>query len=111
MRQAQQFLGVGSRQPVHDLIQRHRLLALSTEDHRTLIPVFQFSEGGRPYEAVPPILRTFADAEATGWTVASWFTTPSPDLEGETPIAWIRASRDLETVLDAARAAAAPLHW
>src|SRR5919205_4417766 len=80
MRHAQQLLGVGSRQAVHDLIQRHRLLALQTEDRRTLVPLFQFSEAGRPYESVPPILRTFAEAEATGWTVASWFTTPSPDF-------------------------------
>src|ERR671925_2439488 len=32
MRQAQQLLGVGSRQAVHDLIQRQRLLALQAED-------------------------------------------------------------------------------
>jgi hypothetical protein len=111
MRHAQQLLGVGSRQAVHDLIQRHRLLALTTEDRRTLIPVFQFTEAGRPYEAVPPILRIFAQAEATGWTTASWFTTPCPELDGQSPIAWISEGRDLDAVLDAARAAAAPLRW
>jgi hypothetical protein len=111
MRQAQQLLGVGSRQAVHDLIQRHRLLALTTEDRRTLIPAFQFTEAGRPYEAVPLLLRIFAEAEATGWTTASWFTTPNPDLDGQTPIAWIKAERELESVADAARAAAAPLRW
>ena len=111
MRHAQQLLGVGSRQAVHDLIQRHRLLALTTEDRRTLIPVFQFTEAGRPYEAVPPILRIFAQAEATGWTTASWFTTPCPELDGQSPMAWISEGRDLDAVLDAARAAAAPLRW
>src|ERR671939_93432 len=111
MRQAQELLGVGSRQAVHDLIQRHRLLALSTEDRRTLIPLFQFSEAGRPFEAVPSILRVFAGAEATGWTVASWFTTPSADLEDQTPIAWIKAGRGPDTAPHAARAAAAPLRW
>jgi hypothetical protein len=111
MRQAQQLLGVGSRQAVHDLTSRHRLLALVAQDRRTLIPLFQFNDAGRPYEAVPSILRIFAEAGATGWTVASWFTTPSPDLEGHTPIAWVKAGRNLETVLDAARAAAAPLRW
>ena len=111
MRHAQQLLGVGSRQAVHDLIQRHRLLALTTEDRRTLIPVFQFTEAGRPYEAVPPILRIFAQAEATGWTTASWFTTPCPELNGQSPMAWISEGRDLDAVLDAARAAAAPLRW
>jgi len=111
MHQAQELLGVGSRQAVHDLIQRHRLLALSTEDRRTLIPLFQFTQTGRPHEAVPLILHIFGEAEATGWTVASWFTTPGADLEDQTPIAWIAALRDLDTVLEAARAAAAPLHW
>jgi hypothetical protein len=111
MRQTLELLGVGSRQAVHDLIHRHSLLALQTKDRRTLIPLFQFGETGRPYEAVPPILRIFARADATGWTVASWFTTPTADLEGDSPIAWIRAGRDREPVLNAARAAAAPLHW
>ena len=111
MRQAQQLLGVGSRQAVHDLIQRHRLLGLVSEDRRTLIPLFQFNEAGRPYDAVPSILRIFAEAEATGWTTASWFTTPSTDLDEQTPIAWVKAGRNLETALDAARAAAAPLRW
>jgi len=109
IRQAQQLLGVGSRQAVHDLVQRRRLLALVTEDHRTLIPVFQFSEAGRPYEVVPPILRIFPEAEASSWTVASWFTTQSADLEGYSPIAWLKAGRGPEIVQDAARAAAAPL--
>jgi hypothetical protein len=111
IRQAQYLLGVGSRQAVHDLIQRRRLLAVSTTDHRTLTPLFQFSETGRPYDAVPPILGIFAEAEATGWTVASWFTTPIPELEDQTPIVWIKNGRDLAIVLDAARAAAAPLRW
>jgi hypothetical protein len=111
IRQAQQLLGVGSRQAVHDLIQRRRLLALVTEDRRTLIPLFQFNEAGRPYDAVPSILRIFAEAEATGWTTASWFTTPSADLDEQTPIAWVRSGRNLETALEAARAAAAPLRW
>ncbi len=111
IRQAQELLGVGSRQAVHDLVQRHRLLALTTGDRRTLVPLFQFGAAGRPYEPIPPILRVFAEAGATGWTVASWFTTPSADLDGQTPIAWIAAGRDREAVLDAARAAAAPLRW
>jgi len=111
MKGAQELLGVGSRQAVHDLIQRHRLLGLTTDDRRTVIPLFQFSETGRPFEAVPAVLRIFAEVSATGWTVASWFTTPSRDLANETPMGWIVAGRDLEAVLDAARGAAAPLGW
>src|SRR6266851_1816356 len=111
VRQTQEMLAVSSRQAVHDLIQRHRLLAVSTEDRRTQVPVFQFSETGRPYADVPPILRVFADVEATGWTTASWFTTPNSEIEGRTPIAWIRDGGDLPTVLAAAEAAAAHLRW
>jgi hypothetical protein len=111
MRQTQEMLGVSSRQAVHDLIQRHRLLAVSTEDRRTLVPVFQFSETGRPFEGIPSVLRVFVDVEATGWTIASWFTTPNTELEGRTPIAWIKDGGDHTTVLGAAQAAAAPLRW
>ncbi|MGI9147953.1 MAG: hypothetical protein ACR2IK_15605, partial [Chloroflexota bacterium] len=46
-----------------------RLLALAAEERQTLIPLFQFSEAGRPYAAVPPVLRVFAEAEATDWTL------------------------------------------
>ncbi len=38
IRQAQRLLGVRSRQAVHDLIQRHRLLGLTTEARRTFVP-------------------------------------------------------------------------
>jgi hypothetical protein len=111
MRQARELLGVSSRQAVHDLIQRHRLLAVSTEDGRILIPVFQFTEAGRPYEAVSTIVRIFAEVEATGWTIASWFTTPTAELEDHTPIAWVKAGRDVDIAIAAAQAAAAPLRW
>jgi hypothetical protein len=111
MRQTQEMLGVSSRQAVHDLIQRNRLLAVSTEDRGTLVPAFQFAETGRPHEAIPPILRVFADVQATGWTTASWFTTPNTEIDGRTPIAWIKDGGDQATVLDAAEAAAAPLRW
>jgi hypothetical protein len=111
IRQAQVLLRVGSRQAVHDLIQRHRLLAVSTEDRRTLIPLVQFNEAGRPHAAIQTVLSIFAETDASGWTVASWLTSPSPDLEGETPIAWIRAARNREAVVEAAQASAEPLHW
>jgi len=111
MRQARELLGVSTRQAVHDLIQRHRLLALSTEDGRTLIPLFQFTETGRPDEAVSTIVRIFAEVDATGWTIASWFTTPNPELEQNTPISWVKAGRDLDVAIAAAHAAAAPLAW
>jgi hypothetical protein len=111
MRQAKDLLGVSSRQAVHDLIQRRRLLAVSTEDGRTLIPLFQFTESGRPYEAVAAIVRVFAEVDATGWTIASWLTTPSAELDQHTPIAWLKAGRDLDLAIAAARAAAAPLGW
>ena len=53
IRQAQRLLGVRSRQAVHDLIQRHRLLGLTTEARRTFVPMLQFTKAGRPYPAIP----------------------------------------------------------
>jgi hypothetical protein len=109
MSQAGELLGVANGHAVHDLVQRRRLLAVSTEDGRTLIPVFQFSETGRPHKAVSTILRIFDEVEATGWTIASWFTTPNPELDRYTPIGWIKAGRDVDGVADAAYIACAPL--
>lgn len=111
LRQASELLGVSTHQTVFDLLEGRRLLAVSTKDGRTLIPVFQFTESGRLDEAVSTILGIFGDVEATGWTIASWFTTPNPELEQYTPIAWIRAGRDVDVVAGAAYIACAPLRW
>ncbi|MBI4493771.1 MAG: hypothetical protein HY690_13345 [Chloroflexi bacterium] len=108
-RQVQELLGVRTRQAVNDLAKRRRLLALPTQKRRLRFPAFQFTGEGRPYPVLPAILDTFAGAVASPHTIASWFVTPQPLLEGETPARWLQQGRDPEAVKEAARRSAARL--
>ncbi len=101
--EVQERIGVRTRQAVSDLVKRRRLLALETEQARLRYPVFQFSPQGRPYPQIPEILEMFHEAAIDPYTTASWFKTPQKLLEDETPAAWLRADRDPELVVEAAR--------
>jgi hypothetical protein len=107
--QAQELLGVRSRQAVSQLAKRGRLLALPTSGERLAFPAFQFSPSGRPYEAVPKILKTFSSADVSPHTIASWFVTPKRLLRGMTPAQWLRRGHDPERALEAARRSATRL--
>jgi hypothetical protein len=105
--EVQTLLHVGTRQAVSDRARRGGILALPTSAGRVYYPAFQFGPGGRPFPAVPRVLSIFARAEASPWTVASWFRTPQELLEGLTPAAWLGHGRSEERLLEAARRAAA----
>ncbi len=107
--QVRQLLGVRTRQAVHDLVKRGRLLGLPSRDGSTVFPAFQFSAEGRPLLALPAILATFSGTVESPYTIASWFVSPQPLLDGDTPAAWLRAGRDPEVAGEAARRAAARL--
>jgi hypothetical protein len=107
--QTKTVLGVTSRQAVHDLAKRKRLLVLGASGGRKVYPAFQFDTTGRPYPEIPGILRAFEGAVQTSHTIASWFVTPQDVLEGETPASWIRARRDPDSLFESARRAAARL--
>lgn len=111
LQDVQALLGVTSRQAVHDLAQRGRLLGLLTRNGRIAYPRFQFASDGRPYLALPAVLAAFRTAEASPWTVASWFTTEQPELEGLTPAAWLAGGKDSDRLVEVARRVAAPLTW
>lgn len=101
-RQVRELLRIGSRQAVSDLVKRHRLLALPTRDGRLAFPAFQFTASGRPLPGLPPILSVFADAVESPYTVASWFVTAEPLLEGKTPAEWLREHGSAELAAEAA---------
>lgn len=111
VKDVQTLLGVGTRQAVHDLVRRGRLLGLPTRDGRTLYPRFQLRSDGRPYPSLAPVLRAFSEAGADAWTVASWFATAQPELDGLTPADWLARGGDGDRVVAVARHSAAALAW
>lgn len=106
-RQVQELLSVQTRQAVNDLMKRRRLLGLPVKARRWAFPSFQFSGSGRPYAVLPDVLTAFDGVVETPYTVASWFVSPHAELDGQTPVAWLRSGRDPEAVRQAAQRSAA----
>lgn len=66
------------------------ILAVQTSDGVWVYPVFQF--GG--HEVDPELLPAIhALRDRPAWSAALWLVTPNDDLDGLSPIAWIRAGR------------------
>lgn len=106
---AQELLGVKSRQAVADLRARNRLLGLPKSNGRVVYPVFQFDDHGRPFETLVKILGKFAEAGVSPWTVASWFVTPQALLKGKTPAIWLKRGGDSKPAIEAAERTVASL--
>jgi hypothetical protein len=81
------------------------LLRLDMRDGRVGYPVFQF-EGDRILPGMQDVVRALAPVAATSWTVASWLTSPSSDLGGETPLERLRRGDVSEVTVVADRLAA-----
>lgn len=103
-----QKLGGRSRQAVHELVSRRRLLALPARGGN-LFPAFQVDRRGRPRPGMSEVLAAFAGAAESPLTVASWFRTPQPLLDERTPADWLVAGEDVSRLVAAARRAAAHL--
>jgi hypothetical protein len=108
-KQVQHLLGLGTRQGVHDLVKRRRLLALPGPNGRAGFPAFQFNASGRIEPVLHSILETFAAVVASPYTIASWFATAQPALDGLRPIDWLRQGGSAELLQEAARRSAARL--
>lgn len=72
-----------------------------------MFPLFQFDRGTPPADALLAAHAIVA-AQADGWTAAAFLVRPQPELDGRSPVAWLRANPDAdpEPVLLAARRAA-----
>ncbi len=107
--EVQEILGLKTRQAVSDLVKRGRLLALPTQARTYEYPAFQLDvEAGRVYAGVAAALRELRRGFVSPYTTASWFVSPD-DLLGTTPAEWLRRRLPEETLVEAARRAAAPL--
>ncbi len=95
------LLGGVSKQAVNDRVRRHRLLALRTGSGRLVYPTMQFHRRA-VVPGVGELLDLLLPDDTEAWMVASWLSTPDPDLDGQTPIAVLR-SGSTEPVLRAAR--------
>ena len=98
-------LGV-SRQALHQRVEAGNLLGLPSE-RTTLYPAWQFSNGAvRPM--VAQVVRVFREGLAEEYDarlVASWATTPQPELKDVSPSEWLSDGGDPESALSAARRA------
>lgn len=82
------------------------LLRLELRDGRVGYPIFQF-EGDRILPGIPDVVRTLSAVAATTWTVASWLTSPSSELDGNTPLERLRRGEVPDVAVVADRLAAA----
>lgn len=95
------LLGGVSKQAVNDRVRRHRLLALRTGSGRLVYPAAQFNDE-RVVDGLGDVLDVLVPDDTEAWMVASWLTTPDPDLDGRTPLAALRTG-DRDDVVRAAR--------
>lgn len=89
-----------SKQAVEHRRRRRTILALQTSDGRWIYPAWQF----RDHDVMPGLAQVLAvfDDHAN-WSVGTWLTTPSKDLDGRTPVQWLDGGRDHEHLLRLAR--------
>ena len=75
------------------------LLAVALIDGDEVYPVFQFQNHGGQTQVKPglqPLLRALREYDP--WAVAVLLKTPSPELQGMTPLEWLSTGGDPEAV-------------
>lgn len=92
---------------VERLVAGGELLALPAGD-AVLLPAFQFAHG-QPLQGLVHVLAELRPVVETPFTIASWLTGPQPELDGQTPAAWLRRGSDADRAVIAARRFAAQL--
>jgi hypothetical protein len=105
--QVRKLLGGVSRQALEDRVRRHTLLGLRTADGVIVYPKFQFDERHAVLGGLADVLRVLRASGVDDWTLAGWLVARRDGLGGRSPVEWLRAGEDLETLLAVARDAAA----
>lgn len=90
--------GVKTRQSVHDWRRKGRILGWSGTKRGLVFPAAQLDERGRPPPDLDRILPFFPD-HYSAWR---WLNTPLPALDGQTPLARLRAGEGDRVVAAAA---------
>ena len=103
--EAQELLGVRTRQAIHDLVKRGRLIAIPTRSGSYVYPAFQIDVGrGRAYPAVGAAITELRKAfDRDSMTIAGWFVSENELLEDMTPAEWLRTGGAGDLVVEAAR--------
>jgi hypothetical protein len=93
-----------SKQAVEHRRKRGTVLALQTSDKRWIYPTWQFRHND-VMPGLPSVLGVFRRHPT--WSVATWLTTPSGDLDGKTAVEWLEDGQEPERVMRLARHTAA----
>ena len=97
-------LRLASRQALDSRRRAHAVLGVKTSDGAVIYPVWQFHRRDETVEVRPAVGRVFAILGAHDeWAVAVLLNTPAPELEGLTPLDWVRQLRSEATLLQFAR--------
>lgn len=82
-----------TRQTLSEQTRNGALIGMQSADGKWVYPIWQFESDGRVNPELVRLWRTLR-TEAPAWTAATWMCVPSPDLEGDSAVAWIKAGRD-----------------
>jgi hypothetical protein len=89
-----------SKQAVEHRRKRRSLLALQTSDGRWIYPTWQF----RDHDVMPDLAEVLAIFDQhPSWSVATWLTTPTADLDGVTAVQWLAEGRDRDRLMRVVR--------
>ena len=95
---------------LHRQVRRREMIALPLRDGQAVYPAWQFDteveQRHVPARAHVHLART---GQVSAWTAASWLVTPHPELDGASPVAFVRAGGDAAKLLTVAQRDAARL--
>lgn len=85
--EAREALGGVSRAALGKAFQSGRLLRLRDERGRMRYPAWQFDPAAQSVRpGVSDVLALFRERDGDDWEVATFFTNPSPELDGQRPV-------------------------
>lgn len=76
------------------------LLALKSSEGDFFYPIAQFEKRGEKVHVKPALRRFFMVLrDRDPWTIAALLHTPTPELDNLTPLEWVRAGNETETLV------------